>query len=386
MRKLMHAKESAKEQFANEMEATSQAMAELEQREQEKAHLQRAIEQYQEFHSQLENAKHKNQLTSLPGKTAAPADDNTVTGTYSTNSVEGEPGRIIAVPQPANPFQRAAGDGDKIASHDVIRIQVANAFADQPIDGNYVVEPMGTVALGPGYGRVKVAGLSILEAEDAIKDHLAKMIENPEVQATVYEKRETGGDLAGHLSADSAIVDMDLLKQQLQLERDAYRIKADALREKSASKRKQLERIAQEKPKNISTSDISEARAEALIMDADAKLSEAKSLELEMRLKSINREAGGPSRASSPLGGSASSATEGVLQPGDRIEVLLTTDAAVNGERTVYVLDDAGQIQLRPDLKPTEVAGVDPKRAETIIASALKRGRDQVIVRRVAGE
>jgi hypothetical protein len=70
----------------------------------------------------------------------------------------------------------------------VIRIQVANAFADQPIDGNYVVEPMGTVALGPGYGRVNIAGLSILEAEDAIKRHLATMIENPAVQATMYEK------------------------------------------------------------------------------------------------------------------------------------------------------------------------------------------------------
>jgi hypothetical protein len=70
----------------------------------------------------------------------------------------------------------------------VIRIQVANAFADQPIDGNYVVEPMGTVALGPGYGRVSIAGLSILEAEDAIKRHLATMIENPAVQATMHDK------------------------------------------------------------------------------------------------------------------------------------------------------------------------------------------------------
>jgi protein involved in polysaccharide export with SLBB domain len=164
MRKLMHAKESAKEQFANEMEATSQAMAELELREQEKARLQHVIERFQEFHSQLENAKHTNRFNA----------------------------RVTAVTPPPNPFERSAGERDKIAPHDVIHINVANAFPDQPIAEAFTVESMGTVALGPTYGRVKVAGLSILEAEDAVKHHLAKIIEDPQVQVTMQEKSVSG--------------------------------------------------------------------------------------------------------------------------------------------------------------------------------------------------
>jgi regulator of replication initiation timing len=40
------------------------------------------------------------------------------------------------------------------------------------------------------YGRVKVVGMSVLEAEAAIKKHLSEMIENPQVQVTMYEKSE----------------------------------------------------------------------------------------------------------------------------------------------------------------------------------------------------
>jgi hypothetical protein len=40
------------------------------------------------------------------------------------------------------------------------------------------------------YGRVKVVGMSVLEAETAIKKHLSEFIENPQVQVTMYEKSE----------------------------------------------------------------------------------------------------------------------------------------------------------------------------------------------------
>jgi hypothetical protein len=54
----------------------------------------------------------------------------------------------------------------------------------------YPVEAMGTVALGPVYGRVKVVGMSVLDAERAIKKHLSEFIQDPQVQVTMYEKSE----------------------------------------------------------------------------------------------------------------------------------------------------------------------------------------------------
>ncbi len=78
---------------------------------------------------------------------------------------------------------RSGGDG-LLKPGDAIRIRVANTFPDRPINDVYYVESMGTAALGPGYGRVKVAGLSIFQAEEAVKKHLAEIFENPEVQVS----------------------------------------------------------------------------------------------------------------------------------------------------------------------------------------------------------
>ncbi len=84
---------------------------------------------------------------------------------------------------------------DSVHPGDVIRIHVANAFAGNPINDAYPVEKMGTIALGPSYGRVEVKGMSVLEAEDAVKRHLAKIIEDPQVQVTLIEKQSTVQDL-----------------------------------------------------------------------------------------------------------------------------------------------------------------------------------------------
>jgi protein involved in polysaccharide export with SLBB domain len=72
-----------------------------------------------------------------------------------------------------------------ITPYDVLMVRVANALPDQPIDNYYVVEAGGTIALGPAYGRVRVAGLSLEEAEEAIKTGLAALISEPHVIVTL---------------------------------------------------------------------------------------------------------------------------------------------------------------------------------------------------------
>jgi hypothetical protein len=105
--------------------------------------------------------------------------------------------RYVGIESPSQWQAQATPMSEKIGPHDVIRIVVSNAFPEAPIQDTYPVESMGTVALGPQYGRVKVAGLSVLEAEDAVKNHLAESIEDPQVQVTMFEKGEVLVDTVG---------------------------------------------------------------------------------------------------------------------------------------------------------------------------------------------
>ncbi len=68
---------------------------------------------------------------------------------------------------------------------DSLLIGAVGTIPDQPIDGIYVVEPAGTVPLGPAYGRVSVKGLSLVEAEGAITKQLQQILRQPEVSVTL---------------------------------------------------------------------------------------------------------------------------------------------------------------------------------------------------------
>ena len=65
--------------------------------------------------------------------------------------------------------------------YDVLRIQVAGTLLEQPIDSYYLVEGEGTVDLGPAYGTVRVAGMTIEEVVQAITEHLKQILASPEV-------------------------------------------------------------------------------------------------------------------------------------------------------------------------------------------------------------
>ena len=52
---------------------------------------------------------------------------------------------------------------------DAIALQVQGVPADMPISGIYPIEPGGLVRLGPPYGAVRVAGMTVEEAEKAIR-------------------------------------------------------------------------------------------------------------------------------------------------------------------------------------------------------------------------
>ncbi|TWT47263.1 polysaccharide biosynthesis/export family protein [Botrimarina hoheduenensis] len=72
-----------------------------------------------------------------------------------------------------------------IEPFDGLLIRAAGALPDQPIADAFAVDPEGTVDLGPSYGKVKVSGLTIDEAQDAVRKQLAEVLEEPEVSVSL---------------------------------------------------------------------------------------------------------------------------------------------------------------------------------------------------------
>lgn len=64
----------------------------------------------------------------------------------------------------------------RIESLDLLAIEVPGALPDHPIEGQLVVEPGGTIDLGPPYGSVQVAGLDTHEAARVVENKLREFL------------------------------------------------------------------------------------------------------------------------------------------------------------------------------------------------------------------
>lgn len=69
---------------------------------------------------------------------------------------------------------------DKIIAGDLLSIRVPGAPAVTPVDGNFLVQPDGTVSLGTPFGSVRLVGLTLEEARKTIEQSLAKQLRAPE--------------------------------------------------------------------------------------------------------------------------------------------------------------------------------------------------------------
>jgi polysaccharide export outer membrane protein len=64
---------------------------------------------------------------------------------------------------------------------DVLQVRVSNTLYDQPIYDYFMIEAEGTINLGPAYGTVRVVGMTIDEVKQAIDRKLREVLSNPEV-------------------------------------------------------------------------------------------------------------------------------------------------------------------------------------------------------------
>jgi polysaccharide biosynthesis/export protein len=68
-----------------------------------------------------------------------------------------------------------------LETYDVLQIHASFTLPDHPINDNYLVEASGEVNLGPAYGSVKVAGMTIDESKEAVGKKLTEVLQKPEV-------------------------------------------------------------------------------------------------------------------------------------------------------------------------------------------------------------
>jgi polysaccharide export outer membrane protein len=88
-----------------------------------------------------------------------------------------------------------------LRSLDSLMVQSLGTLPDAPVDGIYVLGPGGMVNLGAPYGRVKVTGMTVEKAQEAITVHLKKQLKSPDVSVSLANlaatQQITGENLVG---------------------------------------------------------------------------------------------------------------------------------------------------------------------------------------------
>jgi polysaccharide biosynthesis/export protein len=89
---------------------------------------------------------------------------------------------------------------------DTLLISSTNAFATDPISGQYPVDTDGTVNLGDAYGSVKVIGMTLEEARKAIAKQLSAVIKDPRVVVYLGQARGVQQIRGEHLVTPDGVV------------------------------------------------------------------------------------------------------------------------------------------------------------------------------------
>lgn len=87
----------------------------------------------------------------------------------------------------------------KIETFDALLVRVSGAFPDRPIDDAYSVDADGSINLGPTYGRIKVTGYTIEEAEDEVRRQLQQILSDVDVSISLLQSAGAQAVTGQHL-------------------------------------------------------------------------------------------------------------------------------------------------------------------------------------------
>ena len=96
----------------------------------------------------------------------------------------------------------------RIDIYDVLQIRVLGTILDQPIDSFYLVEGEGIVSLGPAYGTVRLVGMTIEEATEAITRKLQEVLAKPDVSVQLARTAGTQPITGQYLIAPDGTINL----------------------------------------------------------------------------------------------------------------------------------------------------------------------------------
>jgi len=92
--------------------------------------------------------------------------------------------------------------------YDVLQIRASYALPDQPINDFYIVEAEGVVNLGPAYGSIRVVGMSIDEATETIRGKLKEILTTPDVSVQLARTAGTQPVTGQYLVAPDGTINL----------------------------------------------------------------------------------------------------------------------------------------------------------------------------------
>lgn len=96
----------------------------------------------------------------------------------------------------------------RMGAYDVLQVRVVGTFLDQPIDNVYLIDGEGYVNLGAAYGKVRVAGMTIEETKDAIDQHLRQLLAEPVVSVQLARASDTQPVTGQYLVAPDGTINL----------------------------------------------------------------------------------------------------------------------------------------------------------------------------------
>ncbi len=98
----------------------------------------------------------------------------------------------------------------KLAPMEVLQIEVSDTLPRQDIKGLYMISPEGFINLGFSYRSVRVQGLTLEQAQDAIRSHLLLQLKNPSVNVTLVQMRGMQNIKGEHLVRPDGTVSLGM--------------------------------------------------------------------------------------------------------------------------------------------------------------------------------
>ncbi len=98
----------------------------------------------------------------------------------------------------------------KLSAMEVLQIEVSDTLPKQDIKGLYMISPEGRINLGHTYGSVAVLGLTVEQAQNAIKRHLADQIKMPNVNLALVQMRGMQNIKGEHLVRPDGTVSLGM--------------------------------------------------------------------------------------------------------------------------------------------------------------------------------